>query len=289
MRIEARDKATFHYISLANRAPRLARELELELARAYIERGDLEAKHRILCANLRHVTPVALRHRGYGIALGELVAQGSLALVAALDRFDPSRGLRFSTYAKHWIRAEILLTVLQHRSLVGGGKGPLRGKYFFRLRRELAELMAKLGDRERVVGILSERHRKSPQQLESILARIDERDASFDADQGDSSGSSLHERIASNNQVPEELVARSRLLNRLGPAVRDATADLSERERFIVEHRLLADRNRRLPLLEVGRHFGVSGERARQIESGVKNKLRKRLSSFADEVPAISA
>ena len=106
-------------------------------------------------ANLRHVAVVALRYRFYGVQLPELLAQGALAQLIALDRFDPERGVRFATYASHWVRAEMLAFVLRNRCMVGGGRGPLRSRYVFRLRREHRSLMSRLGESDAVLTELA--------------------------------------------------------------------------------------------------------------------------------------
>src|SRR5690242_4131579 len=106
--------------------PALEREQELSLARAYRDQGDCAAGLRVVQANLRHVLPVAFRFRRYGVPLTDLIAQGSLALHIALERFEPERGLRFSTYAAHWVHSELFGLVQRERSLVGGSRGALR-------------------------------------------------------------------------------------------------------------------------------------------------------------------
>lgn len=283
------DDATFRYISMVNAIPALSRQEELALARAYLEQGDQKAKHRIVQANLRHVVPHALRHRRFGVALGELIAQGNVALVAALDRFEPQRELRFATYANHWIRAEILSMLLQQRSMVGGGKGPLRAKYVFKLRRELSELLGRFGDRDRALTILAERFNKSPAEIGDIVSRIDSRDASLDASVNDGTGAPLVDLMPGDGEGADEWTAAEQTRQQVGVAVRVATADLNDRERFIVENRLMADDEVRMSLVEIGRRFGVSRERARQIESSVKDKLRKRLTAVAAEHQVVIA
>lgn len=278
----SRDNDTYRYISLIHAIPTLSREDELALASRYLEHGDLAAKDRVVQANLRNVVPHALRYGHFGIGVGELIAQGSLALVAALDRFEPARGLRFATYANHWVRAEILGLILQQRSMVGGGRGPLRAKYVFQLRREFRAQLSQLGDRDEAARVIGERFGKSADQIRDIIARIDSRDASLDATPSDGEGASLGDRIADDMSVPADTkfeVDQHQAL--IGSAVREATADLNERERFIVDHRLMAEREARMSLVDIGAHFGVSRERARQLESGLKQKLAKRLKRVA--------
>lgn len=284
-----RDPDTYHYLSMVNAISPLSREEELALARRYLEHGDQAAKHRILRANLRQVLPHALRYGHFGIPTAELISQGNLALVAALDRFEPERGLRFATYASHWVRAEILGLILQQRSMVGGGRGPLRAKYVFQLRRRYRALMARLGDQDLAADELAPAYGKTAQQIRDIVARIDSRDASLDLPAPDSETGSWLERLPAEETDSAQKLTVEQERVRLGHAVRSATSDLNERERFIVSHRLMADEDARLSLMQIGAHFGVSRERARQLESSLKTKLRRRLSQLAPLSPDFAA
>jgi len=274
------DPHTRQYIRQVNAIPRLSQERELALASAWLERRDQAAAHAVVRANLRHVIPLALRYRGRGPSLGDLIAQGNLALMAALERFEPARGFRFITYANHWIRAEILALVLQSRSMVGGGRGHQRSRYVFQLQRELAHLTSKHGRSDEVYAELSERFGRAPEELAHIVALLERRDASLEATTGDGS-STLGDRLAEEGARQDEVVERDAQRDALSHAVAAATTGLDERERFIVEHRLMADDDSRSSLADVGERFGVSRERARQIECRVKDKLRKRLAPVA--------
>jgi RNA polymerase sigma-32 factor len=165
------DSDTSAYIRRVNALPSLSREEELALAARYAQHGDLAASRRVITANLRHVVPVALRYRRYGVPVEELIAEGNLAISRALKGFDAQRGLRFATYANYWIRADILALILRQRSLVGGGRGQLRPKYFFRLRREHARLALLLADPSAVNEALAVRWKLSTSELEQILHR----------------------------------------------------------------------------------------------------------------------
>ena len=271
------DSDTSAYIRRVNALPALAREEELALARDYRERGDVAAAQRVVTANLRHVVPIALRYRRYGLPLGELIGEGNLALLRALAGFEPERGLRFATYANYWIRADILALVLRHRSLVGGGRGQLRPKYFFRLRREHARLSGQLGDPERVESELAARWKLAPHDLAQILDRLDRPDSSLDAPITSGSATIASELLADETRNQEDSLQRERAREQLSSAVAVASAELDVRERFILEHRLMADPESEYSLVRIGELFGVSRERARQLESRVKEKLRTRL------------
>lgn len=273
------DPQTYRYIGIANAMPRLSLDRELELARAWQDRRDKKAADELVRANLRHVIPQALRYRRLWPSLWDLISQGNLGLMTALDRFDTSRGLRFITYANHWIRAEILAFVLSTRSMVGGGRGHQRGRYVFRLQREHARLAMQLGSSDEVYAILSERFGRTSEEIADIVARLEQSDASLDAVVGES-GTTLGDLIAADATGSDEALASTGLRQELRGALAEATVDLDARERFIVQHRLLADEDARKSLVDVGKRFGLSRERARQIETRVKDKLRRRLKPF---------
>jgi RNA polymerase sigma-32 factor len=258
-----------------NAIPTLTRDDELRLAREFLEHGDLGAREQVLVANLRNVIPIALRYRRYGVPVGDLIAEGNAALMRALARYEPARELRFATYANYWIRAEMLGLVLQQRSMVGGGRGPLRPKYFFRLRREYARLTSQLGE-SAAKQALATQWKLKPEELATILDRLERSDASLDAPLREG-GSSLGDTMVDPLESQEVQLARQRMNTELSAAVRTASADLDERERFILEHRLLADPEVEYSLVRIGRLFGVSRERARQLEWRVKEKIKRRL------------
>lgn len=274
------DPATSSYIQMVNAIPRLRLEQELELAARFQRSGDRAAAEQVIRTNLRHVVPHALRYGGRGPALQDMIAQGNLALITALDRFDPSRGFRFVTYANHWIRSEILSLVLKTRTMVGGGRGHQHGRYVFRLQKEHAQLTTKLGASEEVYRVLADRFGRSEAQIVDILARLKRGDGSLDTQAADST-CSWAEQLPCDGEQPDAAVEQDRMRDDVASAVHQATTDLDERERVIVEQRLMADEGDRLTLVEVGRRFGVSRERARQLEVRVKDKLRRRLGAVA--------
>lgn len=268
------DAPTLAYMRQIHELPTLSRAEELALARAW-QRGDHDAGRRLLTANLRNVIPVALRYRRYGLPVGELIAEGNAAMVRALARFEPERELRFATYATHWIRAEMLACVLQHRSLVGGGRGQLQPKYFFRLRRDYARLTVQLGEAGAKLAI-AEQWKLSSEDLAVILDRLERPDASLDAPLRNGPGS-LGDALSDGSENQEEQLDRKRLRSCLSAAVKSASAELDARERFILEHRLLADPEVEYSLVHIGKLFGVSRERARQLEWRVKEKIKRHV------------
>jgi RNA polymerase sigma-32 factor len=261
---------------LADFAP-LSRERERELALRWKNESDSAAADELVKAHLRYVVATAIKFRRYGIPLDELIAEGSFGVVHALGKFDPERGTRFVTYAAYWIRAYILNYVLRSWSMVGSGAGALRSKNFFRLRRERARVSNLFTDETEAQEELAKRLEVPVAQLRSMLERLDTRDVSLDGQMFDGSSARLIDTLVAQDDDQETSLGDGESRDHRAEAVRLAVVKLDERERFIVERRMMADRDDELSLAEIGRRLGVSRERARQLEVRAKGKLRALL------------
>lgn len=266
------------FVAMALRAPRLTREKEHELAVAVKEKNDSRAADRLAKSHLRSVVFLALKYKGYGTPLSELIAAGNLGLAHAMGKFDPNRGTRFATYADHWIRAYMVRHMIRSRSLVTGGYGALESRLFFKLRRESGRIRSMLGDSSEALDALAESMEVSRERLDAMLRRVQERDVSLDAPVREDSETSRLEMLVSNVMQQDEVVRVTEAQGKVKDLVHQAVSTLNERERFIVDHRLLADPDERMTLEEIGAHFGVSRERVRQLEVELKQKLQRRLS-----------
>jgi RNA polymerase sigma-32 factor len=272
------DPSLNRYIERVRAIPTLSREDEHELA-LDAQAGSRKAQDRLVEANLRYVVAVALQYRRYGIRLGELIAEGNLGLVTAVQKFDPHRGTRFVTYAGYWIRAFVLEAVVRSTSLVGGGAGPLRSKLFFRLRRERARVATLTTDPSERIEMMAERFDTTPAKMETMLRRIEAGDVSLDQPVYDESQTSLVETLESSEEAPDEKYARLVASRQLSERLSGALDVLDRRERLIVEQRILGDEE--VSLAALGRELGVSRERARQLEARAKAKLRNELRDLA--------
>src|SRR5690606_356628 len=123
------------YLQEIRKFPMLAAEEEFMLAKAWREHGDTESAHKLITSHLRLVAKIAMGYRGYGLPVGELIAEGNLGMMQAVKRFDPDRGFRLATYAMWWIRAAIQEYILRSWSLVKIGTTAAQKKLFFNLRR----------------------------------------------------------------------------------------------------------------------------------------------------------
>jgi len=274
------------YLTQVQAEPRLSREEEHELAVRVRESDDPAALDRLARANLRYVVAIAMKYRRYRVPVSELVSEGSVGLVVAARKFDPSRGTRFVTYAAHWIRAFMLEHVIRGSSMVGTGSGPMRSKLFFRLRREKALLVGQGFDSTEVAERLATTFGTTVDKLRVMEERLDARDVSLDEPAHEDGSSPLVEGMPSANPSQEDELSRAEQARRLEDRVRDAVRDLDPRERFIVEARLMADDPSELSLAEIGRQLGVSRERARQLEARAKEKIRKLLEASEVETKA---
>jgi RNA polymerase sigma-32 factor len=265
--------------------PPLSREEELTLARAWIDEKSEEAAERLVRSHLRYVVATATKYRRYGVPVSDLIAEGNLGLVHALRKFDPERGFRFVTYASYWIRAYILNHIIRSWSVVPGS-GALRSKTFFKLRRERTKVANLVSDPEQAEQLLAERMGVSPKKLRAMLGRLESRDLSLDAKAFDDSATTLLDTLVADEMPADRVLDEREQQDSLRDVIGKAIANLDERERYIVEQRLMADAEEQASLAEIGRTLGVSRERARQLESRAKGKLKSYLMQLKPEFAA---
>lgn len=277
------------YVEAVERFPVLSREDELELAARWRAQGDRRAADSLVQGHLRSVVKIAKKYRGYGIYLSDLVAEGNLGLLEAVDRFEPERGLRFFTYARHWVRAFILAHVLKHWSIVDLGTTALQSKMFFRLQSEHSRLMTSLGEGDDSIETrLADKFQTSREQVSANLQRLGRRDASLDAPVLDGSISFI-DTLQNEGIDQESQMASAELSSVVRAAVEEIRPTLDCRERMIMDERLLPADGDGTTLAAIGRQLGLTRERVRQLEAGVKVKLRtvldRRLTPDNDIAP----
>jgi RNA polymerase sigma-32 factor len=265
------------YIGMVNTFPKLSREEELELWRKWHDDGDARAKDDLIRANLRYVVAIALKYRSYSMPISELIAEGNFGIFHALSKFEPQRGNRFVTYAACWIRAFILNYIIRSWSMVGGGSGPLHSRIFFKLRRERTRIYSLVGDGELADALLAERVGVPPERIQEFNQRLATRDVSLDRQVFSDGGTSLGDMLESPNLTQEQAYLDIQDESRMADIVRTALDTLDKREKLVVQEYLMSDDEDKRSLAEIGRQLGVSRERARQLESRAKKKLRQRI------------
>jgi RNA polymerase sigma-32 factor len=255
--------------------PTLSREREHELAVRWREHGDAAAGDLLIRSQMRHVVTIARQYRRAGsVTFDELVAEGNFGLVHALAKFDPNQGTRLVTYSVFWIRAYISQHLTRCRSLVTTG---VQSKLLAKIRYERARIAAASSDHGDTDELVAARLAVSPEKMRSLVERLELRDTSWDAEVEDSRSNRLMEVVESLSLNPEDAALQAETKSQLALAVSQALPMLDPRERYVAEHRMMAHPEEQLSLAEIGRRFGVSRERARQIEARAKRKLRAAL------------
>ena len=254
----------------SRRWPLLTPPEEIELAQR-IERGDLVAKERMINSNLRLVVSVARKYQGQGLPLGDLVQEGMLGLIRAVEKFDWRKGFRFSTYGTLWIRQAIQRGLENtSRTIRLPVHMSQRARKVARIERELA---LKLGH-EPTDEEIAEVAELSVEEVEEIRA-ADQAPASLDKTVGDDGDTAFGDLLAADQMAPEEEVADQWQ----AAALQEAVAELPEQERRVIELRFGNNPEGKLHTLgQAGKVLGVSAERTRQIEE----RALRRLSQNAD-------
>jgi len=271
------------YLSEINRYPLLTQEEEQRLARLYRKSGNLRAAHILVTSNLRFVVKVSYEYRSYGIKMSDLIQEGNIGLMKAVEKFDPDKEIRLISYAVWWIRAYIQNYILKSWSLVKLGTTQAQRKLFFslaRTKRELEKLHAvgeKLDARE-----IAKRLRVKPTEVQEMEQRMEGRDLSLDAPMGDDGGNSHVDFVVGHEAPQDEELSSKQERELVTSKVELALRRLDQRERFIIEKRVMSDKP--MTLKELGEHFGFSRERARQLEIRAKEKLRQELNQLAEEL-----
>jgi RNA polymerase sigma-32 factor len=261
----------------ALRAPLLAVETEQELARAWRDRRDEAALHRLTAAHLRLVIAIAARFRAYGLPMSDLVQEGSIGLMQAAARFDPDRLVRFSTYASWWIRAAIQDFILRNWSIVRTGTTATQKSLFFNLRRMRAlireggqETLSREG-REAIARKL----RVPVKEVDLMEGRLAASDRSLNARIGEDGDTEWQDLVPDDRPLPEDQVIVKTDTRRRHEWLEAGLQSLSNREIIIIKQRRLRDDGETLEAL--GRKLGISKERVRQIEQVALQKLKAAL------------
>jgi RNA polymerase sigma-32 factor len=255
--------------------PRMSRATERELMKRYHHEGDRAAGQHIVEAHMRFVVAIALGYRNYALAMDDLISEGSLGLVTALDKFDHERGTRFVTYASFWIRACILDLIIRSWHSGKNGTGPFNSKIFFKLRRERARLYSRFGEDGAGLRVLASRLGMKEEAVTGMLDMLDATDVSLDQPVFRDCETSLRDLLEDGGSDPEAETADRQMRVCVASELKRAMVVLDDRERLVLERRSLGPSSS--TLAEVGRELGVSRERARQLEERARNKLRREL------------
>ena len=275
------------FLAEINRFPLLSVEEEQQLARRFRSEEDTRAAHRLVTANLRFVVKVAYEYRSYGFRMADLIQEGNIGLMKAVQKFDPEKGIRLISYAVWWIRAYIQNYILRSWSLVKLGTTQAQRKLFFslaRTKRELDKVSPEHGADSDAADAskIARKLRVKPGEVREMEQRMEGRDLSLDAPMGEDGSTSHVDFVVAPDAAQDAEISSAQEQQIVSSRVVAALARLDPRERFIVEQRVMSDRP--MTLKELGEHFGFSRERARQLEIRAKEKLRAELHGLAVEI-----
>ncbi|MCG7896350.1 MAG: RNA polymerase sigma factor RpoH [Candidatus Thiodiazotropha taylori] len=263
------------YISAAFQLPMLSAEEEHSLAVRLRDQKDLQAAQALITSHIRFVVRIARNYSGYGLALPDLIQEGTVGLMKAVKRFDPEMGVRLVSFAVHWIKAEIHEFILKNWRIVKVATTKAQRKLFFNLRSS----KKRLGwfSKEEVDSVAQDLGVK-PETVLEMESRLSGQDIAFDGPSQESDDqvtatpagylsdmrmepASMLEAVDSESQMKQKLMS--------------AIQALDERSRQILEARWLSDK--KSTLHELADRFQVSAERIRQIEQGAMKKLKSQL------------
>ncbi|MGV6811767.1 MAG: RNA polymerase factor sigma-32 [Brevirhabdus sp.] len=273
----------------AMKAELLDAETELKLAYAWRDKRDEAALHRLITAYMRLAISMAGKFRRYGAPMNDLIQEATLGLMKAADKFDPDRGVRFSTYAVWWIKASIQDYVMRNWSMVRTGSTSSQKALFFNLRRVQAQLERDAANRGEDLDSHQLRHMVASEvgvplhDVEMMEGRLSGSDFSLNATQSsEEEGREWIDALEDEGAQGQDIVEEARDTARLREWLLTAMEKLSERERFILRERKLRESGRTLDSL--GQELGLSKERVRQIEVAAFAKMRKALEDQSSEV-----
>ena len=270
-------------------AEMLDAETELALARAWRSEGDEAALHRLVNAYMRLAISMAAKYRRYGAPMPDLIQEAGVGLMKAAEKFDPDRGVRFSTYAVWWIKASIQDYVMRNWSMVRTGSTSSQKSLFFNLRRVQARLEREAAaEGKKLEGHIMRQMIATEvgvplHDVEMMEGRLSGSDFSLNATQSsEDEGREWIDALEDDASQAAENVELAHDNARLRQWLLTALGDLNDRERFIVRERKLRDDPRTLESL--GTELGLSKERVRQLEAAAFGKMRKNLESQSREV-----
>jgi RNA polymerase sigma-32 factor len=263
------------YMHEVTRHPLLTREQEIDLARRYRDAGDNRAAYTLVASNLRLVVKLAHEYHRNPLSLLDLVQEGNIGLMQAVKKFDPERGVKLSSYAAWWIRAYILRYIMDNWKMVKLGTTEAQRKLFFKLRQEQERLTAQ--GYEVTPKLLADRLNVTEQDVVEMDQRLGHDEVSLDAPMkpgdDDNQQTRADRLLPSGAPAADDALGNAELKALFREKLDVFSKSLNEKERYLFEKRLIADEP--LTLQDIGTHWGVSRERARQIEAALIARMKK--------------
>ena len=280
------DEGLAGYLRQIWKFPMLTAEDEYMLSRRYHDDGDMTAAHKLVTSHLRLVAKVAMGYKGYGLPMSDLVSEGNTGLMRAVQKFDPERGFRLSTYAIWWIKASVTEYILHSWSMVKLGTMSAQKKLFFSLRKAKKKL--EIFDNGELTGeeaaLLARQLNVTEKEAADMNRRLAARDFSLNTPMPKEDGQEYMDVLASEEPSPERVVAESQERRLRSSMLEQAMETLPDREKEIIRTRRLSDNP--VTLETLGQRFGVSRERVRQLEVRAFKRLQEAVLAKQAELTA---
>lgn len=274
------------YIQNVQRIPILSAEEEYEYATKWVKERDSVAAEKLVASHLRMVVSVAYDFRNYGVPFADLIASGNMGLMQALQKFDPEKGFRFSTYAMFWVRAEIYETILNNWSIVKIGTSANQKRVFFNLaraRRALGIIDNNLSDEQ--TQQIADYLNVPENDVRRMSTRMAARDVSLNAPvHSDDDAHDVLSNMPDERGGIEDSLEQIEFRRRGYELLQKHLEKLPARDREILRARRLSDPV--MTLESLSQKYGISRERVRQIEERAYNKLRDAILTESQGQPS---
>jgi len=277
----AADVGMSNYLAQIKRFPMLSPEDEYMLAKRWKKRGDLKSAQKLITSHLRLVAKIAMRYKGYGLPVNEIISEGNIGLMHAVKKFDPEKGFKLATYAMWWIKASIQEYILRSWSLVKMGTTSAQKKLFFNLKKIKNQLsINNTGDlKNEHVEEISKRLKVKKEEVVSMNRRLLGKEKSLNDPIKDEDGTDWQDWLIDNKMDQEIVLSKKQELDHRKNLMSESMGVLNQREKEILTSRRLSENVATLD--DLSKKHKVSRERIRQIEAKAFEKLQKAILAAA--------
>ena len=268
------------YLEQIKKFPMLDAEEEYMLAKNWKTKGNIKSAEKLVTSHLRLVAKIAMRYKGYGLPLNEMISEGNVGLMQAVKKFEPEKGFRLATYAMWWIKASIQEYILRSWSLVKIGTTTAQKKLFFNLKKIKNQIAPKAeGDlKDEHVKKIANRLNVDEKEVVSMNRRLSGKEHSLNTPIGED-GDEWQDWLIDNEMDQELKFSQQEEMKQRKDLLQDSVKILNKREKDILYSRRLADEP--VTLEDLSKKFKISRERIRQIENKAFEKLQKHMLNSA--------
>jgi RNA polymerase sigma-32 factor len=270
-------------VEYSRRAGILEKKEEYDLITRWREQKEQKALQKILNSYLRLAVSYARKYTNYGIPLDDLIHEGTLGIMHALEKFDISKDFRLSTYASWWVRASIQDYILKNWSIVRTGSTASQKQLFFNLKKIKQQILEASRDYmgQDEINTVSKMLNAKSIDIQNMESRLTGGDVFLNQPIGDEDGNDLMSMLPDNSKNPEDLAENYYDSKSKTNWLSEAIEKLSNREKIIIKSRKLSEKS--ITLDELGKKLKISKERVRQIETSALNKLKKSIINISGQ------